>query len=142
MIAQYDYEFYNKTVIQNELGYQNIISNIGVLDGYYTFSSSHTLHMEFQGLQTKQDQGNWVFALAEYNFGSDWFLGALDEYNYGDQNPDLRIHYFTVTGGYMHNALHITIGYGKQRAGILCIGGVCRDIPASDGLTLSITNSF
>jgi hypothetical protein len=141
MIAQYDYEYYDKEVIQDEIS-PNIISNVGVLDGYYTFSSSHTLHMEFQGLQTLQDQGNWAFALAEYNFGSDWFLGALDEYNYGDPNINLRIHYFTVTGGYMHNALHITIGYGKQRAGILCIGGVCRDIPASDGFTLSITNSF
>jgi hypothetical protein len=142
MVAQYDYEYYDKTVIQDEAGSPNIISNVGVLDGYYTFSSSHTLHMELQGLQTEQDQGNWAFALAEYNFGSDWFLGALDEYNYGNSTPNLRIHYFTVTGGYTHNALRITIGYGKQRAGILCIGGVCRQIPASDGFSLSITNSF
>ncbi len=142
MIAQYDHEYYDKTVIQNEPGSPNITSNIGILDGYYSFSSSHTLHIELQGLQTQQDQGNWAFALAEYNFGSDWFLGVLDEYNYGDPTPDLRIHYFTVTGGYTHNALRITMGYGKQRAGILCIGGVCRQIPASDGFTLSITNSF
>lgn len=142
LIAQYDYEYYDKTIIQQEPGSPNIISNIGVLDGYYSFSSAHTLHFELQGLQTKQDQGNWAFALAEYNFGSDWFVGALDEYNYGDPDPALRIHYFTLTGGYMHNALHITIGYGKTRAGILCIGGVCRTIPASDGFTLSITNSF
>jgi uncharacterized protein DUF6029 len=141
MIAQYDYEYYDKTVVQAEAS-PNIVSNVGVLDGYYSFSSAHTLHMELQGLQTQQDQGNWVFALAEYNFGSDWFMGVLDEYNYGDPVPDLRIHYFTVTGGYMHNALHITVGYGKQRAGILCIGGVCREIPAADGFTLSITNSF
>ncbi len=142
LIAQYDREYYDKTIIQQESGSPNIISNIGILDGYYSFSSSHTLHMEVQGLQTLQDQGNWAFALAEYNFGSDWFVGALDEYNYGDATPDLRIHYLTVTGGYTHNALRITIGYGKQRAGILCVGGVCRTIPASNGLTLSITNSF
>lgn len=141
MIAQYDYEYYDKTVVQDELA-PNIISNVGVLDGYYMLSPSHTLHMELQGLQTQQDQGNWAFALAEYNFGPDWFVGALDEYNYGNSDPNLRIHYFTVTGGYTHNALRITVGYGKQRAGILCIGGVCRNIPASDGFTLSITNSF
>lgn len=141
MIAQYDYEYYNKQIIQDEVS-PSIISNVEVLDGYYMLSSAHTLHMELQALQTAQDQGNWAFALVEYNFGPDWFVGALDEYNYGDPDPSLRIHYFTVTGGYMHNALHITLGYGKQRAGILCIGGVCRDIPASDGFTLSITNSF
>lgn len=142
LIAQYDYEFYDKAVIQQELGSPNITAQIGIIDGYWSFSSSNTLHMEFQSLQTKQDQGNWAFGLAEVNFGSDWFLGALDEYDYGNTIPDMRIHYFTVTGGYMHNALRITIGYGKQRAGILCVGGVCRAIPASDGLTLSITNSF
>lgn len=143
LIAQYDYEFYNKTIIQNELGgYPNILSDVEVLDGYYSFSSSHTLHMELQAMQTKQDQGNWAFALAEFNFGSNWFIGVFDEYNYGDPVSDLRIHYFTVTGGYTHNALRITLGYGKQRAGILCIGGVCRQIPASDGPTISITNSF
>jgi hypothetical protein len=141
LIAQYDYEYYDKSVIQNELA-PNIISNVGVLDAYCALTPSHTLHMEFQGLQTLQDQGNWAFVLAEYNFGPDWFLGAFDEYNYGNSTPDLRIHYFTVTGGYTTNALRITIGYGKQRAGILCIGGVCREIPAADGFTLSITNSF
>jgi len=142
MIAQYDHEYYDMTVIQQEPGSPNITSNIGVLDGYYSLSSAHTLHMELQGLQTAQAQGNWAFALAEYNFGPDWFIGALDEYNYGNPDPAQRIHYYTVTGGYMKNALHITIGYGKQRAGILCIGGVCREVPASDGFTLSITNSF
>lgn len=141
LIAQYDYEYYDKTIIQNEYA-PNIISNVGVLDGYYSISSAHTLHMELQGLQTQQDQGNWAFGLVEYNFGPDWFLGVLDEYNYGNTIPDMRIHYFTVTGGYTHNALRITVGYGKQRAGILCIGGVCREIPAADGFTLSITNSF
>jgi hypothetical protein len=142
LIAQYDHEYYDMTVIQQEPGSPNIVSNVGVLDGYYELSSSHTLHMELQGLQTQQAQGNWAFALAEYNFGSDWFLGAFDEYNYGNSIPNQRIHYFTVTGGYTHNALRITLGYGKQRAGILCIGGVCRTIPASDGFSLSITNSF
>jgi hypothetical protein len=142
MIAEYAYELYNKSVIQNEVGSPNIISNIGVLDGYYRVAESNTLHLEFQGMQTMQDMGNWVFGLAEMNFGSDWFLGALDEYNYGNPVDKYKIHYFTFTGGYTHNALRITLGYGKQRAGILCVGGVCRQIPASNGFTLSITNSF
>lgn len=142
MIAQYDYEYYDKSVIQQELGSPNITSNIEVLDGYYMLSQAHTLHMELQALQTAQDEGDWAFALVEYNFGPDWFVGALDEYNYGNSIVSQRIHYYTLTAGYTHNALRITVGYGKTRAGILCIGGVCREVPASDGFTLSITNSF
>jgi len=32
--------------------------------------------------------------------------------------------------------------YGKQREGIFCVGGVCRNVPASNGVTLTITSSF
>ena len=32
--------------------------------------------------------------------------------------------------------------YGKQRAGVFCVGGVCRAVPASNGLTFSFTSSF
>jgi len=142
MILQYADEAYNKDVIQNEVGYKIIHCNIGVFDGYYKISSSHTLHFEAQELYTKQDQGSWAFGMAEMNFGSDWFLGALDEYNYGNPAADLQVHYFTFTGGYTHNALRVTLGYGKTRSGILCVGGVCRLVPASDGFTISITNSF
>jgi hypothetical protein len=142
IIAQYCDELYNKDVIQNEIGYGLIHANIGVLDAYWRVSDSHTLHLEGQELYTTQDQGSWACALAEFNFGSDWFLGALDEYNYGNTVSDMRIHYMTITGGYTNNALRIVLGYGKTRAGILCVGGVCRQIPASDGFTISITNSF
>lgn len=142
MVLQYVNETYNKDVIQQEAGYGLIGSNIGIFDGYYRFSESHTLHLEAQELYATKDQGSWAFGLAEFNFGSDWFIGALDEYNYGNPVGNLQIHYFTFTGGYTHNALRIMLGYGKTRAGILCVGGVCRNIPASDGFTLSITNSF
>ena len=142
MILQYVYETYDKDVIQQEVGYGTIFSSIGIFDGYYKLNPSHTLHFEAQELQTNQDQKSWAFGLLEMNFGSDWFLGALDEYNYGNPVASQQIHYFTFTGGYTHNALRIQLGYGKTRSGILCVGGVCRQIPASDGFSLSITDSF
>ncbi|HTB08101.1 MAG TPA: DUF6029 family protein [Bacteroidia bacterium] len=142
MILQYANETYNKDVIQNETGYGIVHCNIGVFDGYYRITPSNTLHFEAQELYTLQDQGSWAFGLVEMNFGSNWFLGALDEYNYGNSIADQQIHYFTVTGGYTHNALRVTLGYGITRSGILCVGGVCRQIPASNGFTISITNSF
>jgi hypothetical protein len=142
MVMQYIDEAYNKNVIQQELGYGIIHSNIGILDGYYRMASSNTLHFEFQELYTKKDMHNWAFGMVEMNFGSDWFLSALDEYNYDNPVASQQIHYFTFSGGYTHNALRVTIGYGKTRSGILCVGGVCRQIPASDGFTISITNSF
>jgi len=142
MILQYDYLTYNKAIVQAEIGAPVVFGNIGVFDGYYRISGSNTLHFEAQELYTMQDQGSWMFGLLEMNFGSNWFLGALDEYNYGNTVVAQQVHYYTLTGGYTHNALRIQLGYGKTRAGILCVGGVCREVPASDGFTLSITNSF
>jgi hypothetical protein len=142
MIVQYCDEAYNKDVIQSEIGFGIIHANIGVLDAYWRISDEHTLHVEAQEMYTMQDQQSWVCGLAEFNFGSDWFIGALDQYNYGNTIVADRIQYLTVTGGYTKNAYRITLGYGKTRAGILCVGGVCRQIPASDGFTLSITDSF
>jgi len=34
------------------------------------------------------------------------------------------------------------VNYGRQRAGIFCVGGVCRQVPAANGLTLSVTSTF
>jgi len=44
--------------------------------------------------------------------------------------------------GYIEGATRITISGGRQRQGIFCVGGVCRVVPASNGVSLSVTTSF
>ena len=36
----------------------------------------------------------------------------------------------------------LMIGWARQRAGLLCVGGVCRFVPASNGVTLTISSRF
>jgi hypothetical protein len=84
----------------------------------------------------------WAVLLAEYNISPHWFFAAFDEYNYGNDDKDLQIHYFSGSFGYTKGVTRIAAGYGKQRQGLLCVGGVCRQVPASNGFTLSITSSF
>jgi len=43
---------------------------------------------------------------------------------------------------YTKSGSKIMLSYGKQREGIVCIGGVCRQVPAANGLMLTITSSF
>ena len=66
----------------------------------------------------------------------------MDQYNFGNTIEKQRIHYYFASAGYVKGNSRIQIGYGKQRAGLFCVGGVCRNVPASSGLTLSITSSF
>jgi hypothetical protein len=88
------------------------------------------------------DNGNWATVLIEYNVSPHWFFSIMDQYNYGNPDDALKLHYFYGSFGYIKDATRITIGYGRQRAGLFCVGGVCRFVPASNGLTIGFTQSF
>lgn len=135
---------YNKDVVQGLVGYGIIHANIGILDGTYKITSDHSLRLEVQGLwtQERKDEGHWALALLEYQWSPHMFVAVMDQWNYGNKDADKRLHYPSITVGYMHNATRITLGYGRQRAGIFCVGGICRNVPASNGVSLSITSSF
>ncbi|MBK5283945.1 MAG: hypothetical protein JJE25_00950 [Bacteroidia bacterium] len=142
MILDYVYIVYNKDVIQGTPGFGTFYSNIGVAEIIWKMTSKRALRTEIQHLSTKQDQKNWAMLLAELTFAPHWSIGAFDQYNYGNDIEELQIHYYTGTIAFTKNTNRFSIGYGKQREGIFCVGGVCRTVPASNGFTLSITSSF
>ncbi|PLX12154.1 MAG: hypothetical protein C0597_13860 [Marinilabiliales bacterium] len=115
-------------------------ANILVADVSYKIKSRQTLRLELQGLFTEQDKGDWASGLLEYTLAPKWFLAFSDQYNYGNEND--KVHYFNIAAGYKKKANRIQIGYGRQREGVVCIGGVCRNVPASSGFNISITSSF
>ena len=82
--------------------------------------------------------GDWIMGLVEYNFGGAWFVSLSDQYAYSDGIGN----YYNLSVGYNHGATRLQLSYGKQREGLLCIGGVCRMVPASNGLSFSLTTSF
>jgi len=138
----YIYQDYNKDVLQGVAGYGIIHSNIGVLDVTYKINSKNALRLETEVLLTEQDYGDWGMLLAEYTFSPHWSLAIEDQYNYGNPDEDHKVHYFNVSAGYVTGGSRIRIGYGKQREGITCVGGVCRNVPASNGFSLSLSSSF
>lgn len=121
-------------------GYIN--SNIFVVESQYKINKKHSIRAELQGLFTKEDRGNWGTVLVEYNVSPKWFLAVMDQYNYGNKNESDRIHYIIGSAGYIFGSSRIMATYGRQNAGIFCIGGVCRPVPATNGLTLTFTSSF
>lgn len=119
-----------------------IESHIGVVEINYKINKTNSVRAEFQALFTKKDKGNWATAVIEYNISPNWFFSVMDQYNYGNPNPDLQIHYLIGSFGYIRDATRFMVSYGRQRAGLFCVGGVCRFVPASNGLTLTFTQSF
>jgi hypothetical protein len=136
------YQVYNKDVIQGLSGYGILYANMNVLETEFRIDDRHSLRTEIQHLYTEQDMRNWMMILVEYALSPHWFLAAFDEYNYNHPDGSRRLHYFSINAGYVKNTLRFSIGYGRQRQGLLCVGGICRQVPASNGFTFAVSGNF
>ena len=133
---------YNIAVIEGHHGEPTVNADIAIADITYKINTRNSLRLEYQHMLTKEDRGDWMMALLEYSIAPKWFFSIMDEYNYGNPDESMQLHYFTGAVAYNKNTTRISISYGRQREGLLCVGGVCRVVPASNGFSLSITNSF
>lgn len=145
----YSNQFNNINVVQHGVKkgiYNNAISNIIVLDVTYKYSSNSAIRFEAQSMQRDNkdtlNMGSWAVGMVEWTPNTHIFVAALDQYNYGNPVENLKLHYFLFSAGYTNGPHRISLSYGKQRQGIFCVGGVCRVVPASNGVAISITSSF
>jgi hypothetical protein len=139
-VLEYVYIDYNRTILQGSGGH--IFSHVGIAEINWKLNTKKNIRTELQHLYTKQDKQSWALWLVEYSISPHWFLAAFDQYNYGNEDINQRFHYYTASMGYTNDTNRIQLSYGRQRAGIFCVGGVCRQVPASTGFLLSITSSF
>ena len=142
---------YNKDVIEGKIIGKNVHARIGIAEVNYKIKPKHTLRSEFQYLSVDKseeyykDQGDWVMGLLEYTFSPHWFFAFGDQYNGGYTSEGKTyeaVHYLNISCGYSKGTNRFELGYGKVREGIFCVGGVCRNVPSSNGFTLNITSSF
>lgn len=129
-------QFYNKTVIEGEGGM--IHSNIFVADGLFTINPKTKLRVEAQYLTTGEDEGDWIYGLAELSLAPHWMITASDMYNAGETKE----HYWQTYLTYNIKSHRVQLGWGRTRAGYNCSGGVCRYIPQTKGFTVSYNYNF
>lgn len=141
MIFTYANIYYNKGIVEGG-NYSSILSNVVVGDFLYKLNPKNSVRFELQHLQTKRDRKNWAAALVEYNFNYNWNFYLSDTYNYGNDDKDKRFHYYSVGGSYSKESTRVSLNYGRQRGGLICVGGVCRFVPENTGLTVSLYQSF
>lgn len=145
MTALYGYQVVNPEIDGHSgpLHHNNVI----VADVLWKINKKNALRFEaeWMGSDSRYTEdvddkrcGDWIMGLIEYNFTSRWFVSISDQKAYNDGTGN----YYNVSLGYTHNATRIQLGYGKQREGMICIGGVCRQMPALNGLTLTLSTSF
>ena len=133
-------------------------SHIFVGDVTYKINKKHSLRFEAQYLASNDYEGDWVAATIEYNFAPKFSFYVSDMWNcekmqdgaYGNyyMNVDTYeyehalLHYYQVGASFTHNSLRAQLSYGRNRAGYVCSGGVCRFQPAYTGVNLALTLSF
>ena len=135
-------------------------SHIFVGDVTYKINKKHSLRFEAQYLASNDYEGDWVAATIEYNFAPKFSFYVSDMWNcepmgdeysaYGNYYTNLDtyegknylLHYYQVGASFTHNSLRAQLSYGRNRAGYVCSGGVCRFQPAYTGVNLALTLSF
>jgi hypothetical protein len=163
MTFMYANQFLNQSIVQfNTLDkeeHPDVHSNIGVIDIIYRYKTGSAIRFESQGFfatynykEHKYDAngeknitnntGSWVSELIEWTPTTHWSITVADQYNYNNPVEAKRVHYYFGMIGYTNGPTRISVSYGRQRQGIFCAGGVCRFVPASSGLSVSISSSF
>jgi len=117
----------------------DIKAKIGVIEGTYRIKGSKSVRIVAQHLWSEQDRKNWAGGVVEYNFNSRLGLYVADAFNYGGEG---ELHYYSAGGSYSKGNTRLGVNYGRQRGGLICVGGVCRFVPENTGLSANLVVSF
>lgn len=137
--ASYIDQYYNWTFLG---GGDPVDADIITAEATYNFTKVQSLRVEFEKMWANADRKDWVGATAEFNLNDNFSFYVWDIYNYGSDKPEEQVHYLNFGGSYRKGRYRVALNYGRQRGGLVCVGGVCRFVPESSGLTLSFNTSF
>lgn len=139
-ITMYMNQYYNAPVLEGK--FDDVKTDIVSVEGLYNFSETSSVRFQLQNMWASADKGDWGAALLEYVPNTMFSIYVTDMYNYGNSHAESRIHYYSVGGSFSKGATRIAVNYGRQRGGLICVGGVCRYVPESNGVTLNLTTNF
>ena len=158
LTAQYINLYYDMETIEGHVDAPVVKANIAFMDVTYKINKRQSVRLELQGLWENevhkgyavsedekkdfQKRGDWAAALVEYTITPHWSFSLADKWNYGNPVEEYRDHYFSGTVSYLHDATRVMLSAGRQSEGVVCVGGVCRTVPASSGISLTVSTSF
>lgn len=126
-------------------GYADLLftSHIFVADVTHKIDRKNSVRAELQYLYSNDYEGDWMAALVEYNLSPSWSFFVSDMYNHQriETNND-KVNYYSIGASYTIDRTRVQLSYGRNRAGMICSGGVCRYTPAYTGFNLLLSTSF
>lgn len=135
-------QYYNKPWVEDAS--HEVNTHIVYGEWIYSLNNSKSLRIDMEHMWADADFKNWIGGSLEYNFNDKFSLYSMDLVNYGNtkDSEEKKKHYLTVGGAYRKGSTRVSLGYGRQRGGLVCVGGVCRFVPESTGISLSFNTAF
>lgn len=125
---------YNQRLIEGHAEQGNTIrSHIFIYEGKHKLPKRSSLRTELQYFHSRQAEGDWVYGMVEYAPHPRLLFSASDQWNMGTTKQ----HYYMASLTGLLGSHRLQLSYGRTRQGINCSGGVCRMMPATQGLYLS-----
>lgn len=135
---------YNQRIYEVKPGVPIVKTVTPFAEFLYKINRKKSIRFETQFMFTKEDFGDWVYALVEFNIAPHWSFSISEMYNYNPtkRTNDEAISYPRVDVFYTYGANRFSLSYVKQVQGVVCAGGVCRLEPAFSGVRLAVNSSF
>jgi len=144
---------YNQELYEVKPGVPMLETFTPYVEFLYRFSRKKSIRTEFQYMNTQQDYGSWLFALAEFSVAPHWTFTVSDMYNF---DPRKKANSGTLKPGEKEKAIHfprfdifytyktnrLSLSYVKQVEGVVCTGGICRLEPAFSGVKMTVNSTF
>ena len=134
------YQCYNQNIVEGHGGL--IRSGIGVVDARWQVNKDISMRAELQYMYSRDDEGQWLFALYELNLFHHWTISGDCMYNIGGTAEATNELFYTATLTYNHGAHRAMVGYTKTQEGFQCSGGVCRYVPRQQGVSVNYSFTF
>ena len=139
---------YDRVVYQGKPNANMVKTMTPYIESTYKLTRRQSLRAQFQYLSTEEDQGDFAFALLEYNIAPKYTISVSDMINTQPRkNGKLKedqswVHYYNVFGSYTLNQTRFSAGYIKRVQGVVCTGGICRVEPAFSGVQVRVSTNF
>ncbi len=139
---------YNQTRYESEPEYVPVKTFTPFGEWLHTMNQGRSLRVEWQYLNTKNDQGSFANLMIEMFVNKNLSIAVADMVNVVPHRyermiiADKVLHYPTFFIGYTEKNTVFTLAFLKQQQGVNCSGGICREEPAFSGVRFTVSSNF
>ncbi len=132
---------YNQEVYEGKPNAPIVRSITPYVDYIKQLNPKNSIRINGEYMISRQAEGSWMNLLLEYSIAPKWIFTLSDMYNVKPVKGD-KFNYYTGGATYIHDANRFSVNWVRQRAGIVCTGGICRYEPAFNGIKINLESRF